>query len=128
MLKTFVIVFAVFSTQAWAGGETLTGDQIMERIIGNTIVDTDNRALEVKYFSSDGSIRVEDKDGRYDGVWAIRENKLCVGYEDDNGNMSEAKDCMTVKIKGNRVTMSNGDVVRLEQGNARNLSQSSNND
>jgi D-lyxose ketol-isomerase len=53
----------------------------------------------------------------------IIDNQLCVGYDDEHGNIQEAKDCATVKIKGTRVTMSNGDVLTLEPGNTKNITE-----
>lgn len=123
MFRTFVIVFAIVSSQAWAGEESLTGDQIHQRIIGNTMIDPDSNPPEAKYFDSDGFVRVQDQDGGYKGVWMIIDNQLCVGYDDEHGNIQEAKDCATVKIKGTRVTMSNGDVLTLEPGNTKNITE-----
>jgi hypothetical protein len=128
MIKTAAITVAFVSTAAWAADVSiLTGDQIQQRIIGNTLVETDQGASVGKFFSADGFIRVGDKDGAYKGVWKIKGNELCVGYEDDNGNLGEAKECSTVTLLGNRVTFSadDGSVSTLEKGNSRKLSETS---
>jgi hypothetical protein len=121
MIKTVAITVAFVSTAAWAvDASILTGDQIRQRIIGNTIVGTEDGAPVSKYFGADGFIRVEDKDGRYKGVWKIKGNELCVGYEDDNGNMDEAKECSTMALRGDRVIRSSdeGDLLTLKAGDS----------
>ncbi len=130
MFKLSPIVLVFISTVAVAGEQLLSGEQIREKIVHNTLVGSEDGAPVVEYFNDDGFILGRGKDGKYIGLWRIRGNKLCVDYDDDdeaNGKVTEAMDCMAIALNGDKVTRLSGDdsvddddnddIWTLKQGN-----------
>lgn len=128
MIKMFPIALVFVSTAAVAEGQTLSGAEIRDKIITNTLVGTEDGAPVVEFFKDDGSILGRGSDGNYVGLWQIRGDKLCVHYEDDKAG---SMDCLAIAINGDRVTRlsagddvdddDNDDIWTLKTGNSENL-------
>ncbi len=128
MIKMFPIALAFVSTAAVAEGQTLSGAEIRDKIVGNTLVGTEDGAPVVEFFKDDGSILGRGADGKYAGLWQIRGDKLCVHYDDDKAG---SMDCMAMATNGDQVTRlsagddvdddDNDDIWTLKAGNSENL-------
>jgi hypothetical protein len=124
MVKTLAIALVFVSTAAFAASQKLSGNQIQQHIIGNTLAGTENGSPYFEYFAAYGVIMGRGKDGEYLGNWTIRGDKLCVAYEDDNGNIAGIHKCSYIFVNGRQVTGSSideDDPLTIEQGNPRNL-------
>ncbi len=129
MFKMSPIALVFVSTVALAGGQLLSGAQIRDKIVHNTLVGAEDGAPVFEFFNDDGIILGQGNDGKYTGSWQIKGNKLCVSYDDDeeDGKAPEAMECMAIALSGDQVTRlsagddinddDNDDVWTLKQGN-----------
>lgn len=124
MVKTLAITLVFLSTAGLAASQGLSGDQIRLRVIGNTLVGTEDGLQYFEYFINDGTIVGQGKDGEYSGHWFIRRNQLCVAYEDDKGYIPKTHKCSRVIMNRNQIIASSideDDPLTLQPGNPRNL-------
>jgi hypothetical protein len=124
MVKKLAITLVFLSTAGLAASQGLSGDQIRQHVIGNTLVGTDDGLQYFEYFIADGTIVGQGKDGEYSGHWFIRGNRLCVAYEDDKGYIPQTHKCSRVIVSRNQIIASSIDEdepLTLQPGNPRNL-------
>jgi hypothetical protein len=125
MIKILAIALTCISTTAFAGGLKLSGDDVRQKIVGNTIIGAEDGSPYAEYLLEDGNILGQGKDGNYKGVWKIRGNRLCLSYEDDDGKIGESEECSTVVLNGDQIIRKSDDgdeeVSALAPGNPKNL-------
>ena len=102
-----------FSTTAF--GQSLSGKQIRETLIGNTFsgVDEDAQSFS-EYLSADGTIWGESSSGSYSGRWRISGNQICFLYP--QGDQSAEWDCTEVRLDGDRITWGDNTTATLSRG------------
>lgn len=111
---------ALVATFAHASDMELTADEIRARMIGNTIVGTENGESYAEYLSPNGVIYGRNKRESYNGWWRIAGNKLCFAYEEDNGK-KPSWNCVYVALTGDKVIWNDDDetsFARLVPGRA----------
>lgn len=78
-----------------ANTEMATGQQIKDRIIGNTVSGTmDPESTYTEFYADDGTIH----GASYQAKWSIDGDQLCFNYDE-----APQPDCYAVKIDGNAV-------------------------
>lgn len=125
MFKSLAVTLVLLSTAgALAASPGLSGDQIRQHVIGNTLVGAENGLPYFEYYVNDGTIIGQGNDGEYSGHWFIRGNQLCVAYENDDGIIPKSHKCSSVIMIRNQITASSvddDDPLTLQPGNPRNL-------
>ena len=74
-------VISALSTTAFA--QSLSGDQIRERLVGNTMSGFDDGEYYSQVLNSDGSITGRSSSGSYRGRWNISGNEICLSYKSE---------------------------------------------
>ena len=100
-------VIAALSTTAFA--QSLSGDQIRERLVGNTMSGFDDGEYYSQVLNPDGSITGQSSSGSYRGRWNISGNEICLSYESES-------DCTGVKLRGSRSIWDDGTTAWLKSG------------
>lgn len=116
------IMLILMSTTLLASDRELTAMEIRLRIVGNTVVGTENGQYYEEYLEPSGRIAGRSKSEAYRGWWRLNGNKLCFAYEadeDSNGRPASNWDCSAVALSGDRLTWKDdGDQARLVAGRA----------
>jgi hypothetical protein len=90
----------VFSNTAF--GQSLSGEQIRETLIGNTISGISDGESYSEYLNPNGTIAGRGPSGSYSGKWRISGDQICFLYP--QGHESAKWDCTEVRLDGNRIT------------------------
>jgi hypothetical protein len=69
---------------------------------GNTVAGEEDGVPYVEYFTPDGRILGENREGRYKGHWRIFNSRMCLAYDEDEGK--KGWECSQVGIKGARIS------------------------
>lgn len=69
---------------------------------GNTVSGQEDGVPYVEYFTPDGRILGENRDGRYKGYWQISKNRMCLAYDEDEGK--KGWECSHVGLEGARLS------------------------
>jgi hypothetical protein len=88
-----VIGSLIAASAAFASAQSLTGDSIKSRIIGNTIGGgmADNTRF-TEYYAVDGEIRGADGAGKpYRGKWSVDGDRMCFQYGEDRPGCFELR-------------------------------------
>jgi hypothetical protein len=114
--------------------EWLSGQQIRDRLVGNTIAGVENGKDYVEYLRMDGTISGRDANGDYTGQWRIDNDQICFRYSEDEqpeeSNFSSKTgdwDCSHIMVKGSQLRWSArahtpaGEVATLTAGNPKGL-------
>lgn len=105
-IVTTLIIASAIAAPASVRAELLSNEhQIKELFAGNTISGDERGDAYVEFFSPDGRIKGENKEGKYTGHWQVWRGRMCVSYDDDNGKAS-AWDCSNVGQSGSRIVWS----------------------
>ena len=102
-------VISALSTTAFA--QSLSGDQIRERLVGNTMSGFDDGEYYSQVLNPDGSITGRSSSGSYRGRWNISGNEICLSYESES-------DCTGVKLRGGRIIWDDGTGAWLKRSTA----------
>jgi hypothetical protein len=102
-----------FSTAAF--GQSLSGKQIRETLIGNTFsgVDEDGESFS-EHLNPDGTISGRSQSDSYSGRWRISGNQICFLYP--QGDQSTKWDCTKVRLDGDRITWEDKTTATLSRG------------
>ena len=122
MVTKLAITLVFLSTAGPTAADGLSGDQIRQSVIGNTLVGTDEDSQYFEYFAADGTIVGQGEDGEYSGHWFMRGDRLCVAYEDDNGHIPQTDKCSGVIVSRDQIIASSideDDPLALLLGNPR---------
>jgi hypothetical protein len=103
MVTRLAITLVFLSTAGATAADGLRGDQIQQRVIGNTLVGTDDDSQYFEYFGANGTIVGQGEDGEYSGHWFIRGDQLCVAYEDDDGDIPQTHKCSRVIVSRDQI-------------------------
>lgn len=114
------LMLAPLAGGARASDLELTAEEIQSRLVGNTIVGIEDGEFYAEYLSPNGVIYGQTKHETYRGSWRIVRNKLCLGYEPDDGKKM-SWNCVFVGLSGDRISWNDDDEVsfaRLLPGRA----------
>lgn len=112
-MRTALIVASTilaFSTAAF--GQSLSGKQIRETLIGSTFsgVDEDGESFSER-LNSDGTISGRSPSGSYSGRWRISGKEICLLYPDQSAEW----DCTEVRLDGDQITWDDETTVTLSR-------------
>ncbi len=114
-LILLVSVSATMSARAADG--LLSGEEILSKIVGNTVSGHEDGERYSEYYRSDGRIRGNG----YFGEWEIKGDLFCVNYR----GSTDSDGCWNIKLQGNRVEwLKNGQpdgTSTLKKGNPNGL-------
>jgi hypothetical protein len=103
---TTALAVCVLAAPGAAMAQLLSNEaEIRSVFSGNTVAGEEKGDTYVEYFTPDGRISGENREGRYKGFWEVSKDRMCVSYEEDNGKAS-AWDCSHVDLSGSRITWS----------------------
>ncbi|MFY9840245.1 MAG: hypothetical protein WAK55_28015 [Xanthobacteraceae bacterium] len=100
------------STAAFA--QSLSGDQIKTRFIGNTFSGFADGESYSEHLNADGTISGHSPSGAYAGRWRISGDQICFSYPE--GKRSAKWDCTEVKLKGSRIIWDDNTTAKLSEG------------
>jgi hypothetical protein len=79
-----LLVFGGYGPAASDDMRLLSGEEIRQEIIGNT-VDGQMGSPFTEFYSPDGAIKGVSGEGRYEGSWSIDKDMLCLVYSEPFG-------------------------------------------
>lgn len=97
-----------------AFAQSLSGDQIREKLAGNTFSGIDDGECYSQVLTPDGGIFGQTPSGRYYGRWNIDGNHICFTYFESKS----ASDCTTVRLRGNQIVWEDNTTALLEKSAA----------
>ena len=89
-----------------APAATVTGTAARDRVIGNTLEGTTADGPYTLFVAADGHLVSTDRDGRVDGTWAFRDEKLCTALPDED------EECRALEVSGQAGAFIDGDGSR----------------
>jgi hypothetical protein len=115
MRITLIVVSTILAFSTTAFGQSLSGKQIRETLIGNTFsgVDEDGESFSER-LNPDGTISGRSPSGSYSGRWRISGKQICFLYP--QGNQPAEWDCMEVRLDGDRITWEDETTATLSRG------------
>jgi hypothetical protein len=103
------------TSAAFPGQVKLTGRAAWGRLIGNSIIGTEEGKPLVEYYAADGTARSMSDNKVYTGKWTFADESVCFSYGD------ELVGCLKVEVFGNSVTFYNekgeGERYQILEGN-----------
>jgi hypothetical protein len=108
-MRSLFLATVVMALSTTAFAQSLSGNQIRERLVGNIISGVDKGECFSQVLNPDGSIAAQSPSGTYWGRWNISGNKICLSYESES-------DCTGVKLRGSRVIWDDGTSASLKRG------------
>jgi hypothetical protein len=105
-----VVLSVTLSTAAFA--RSLTGNQIKQLLIGNTITGVQDNAPYSEYLDPQGTISGDSQGEIYFGRWQISRNEICFRYA------GESKEwvCTGVTLKGSTIIWDDNTSATLVAG------------
>jgi hypothetical protein len=101
----------VFSNTAF--GQSLSGKEIRETLIGNTLSGVSDGESYSEYLNADGTIVGRSPSGSYSGKWRISDDQICFLYP--QGNQSTEWNCTEVRVDGDRITWEDNTTATLSR-------------
>ncbi|RYC31200.1 hypothetical protein D3273_15010 [Lichenibacterium minor] len=77
-----------------ASTPALAGAAAWARVVGNTVTGTTPDGPYSELFAPDGTLTIVDNDGKADGRWALKGDKICTRVDD------EEEECRAVEAQG----------------------------
>jgi hypothetical protein len=111
-MRIALIVFStILAFSTTASGQSLSGDQIRETLIGNTLSGVEDGKSYSEHLNPDGTISGRSASGSYSGRWRISGNRICFLYAEG----STKSDCTEVSLDGDRITWGDNTTATLSK-------------
>jgi hypothetical protein len=83
----------------------LSGQQIKDQLVGNTIIGTEDGEPYSEFLKKDGTISGQSPSEKYTGQWRIGDDQICFYYKEEGKSPAKAEnwDCTFVVINGDKV-------------------------
>ena len=112
MRTAFLVASITVALSSTAFAQSLSGNQIRETLIGNTLTGVADGESYSEHLNSDGTISGWSPSGRYSGKWRISGNEICFSYEESK--RAGKWDCTEVKLQGSRITYDDKTTANLK--------------
>ena len=106
------ITAATLALSTTAFAQSLSGDQIRETLVGNTMSGFDDGEVFHEYLNPNGTISGSTPSGRYSGQWRISGDEICFAY-DTNAKSGPKWDCSEVRLRRNRIIWDDNSTATL---------------
>ena len=116
MRIALIVASTILAFTTTAFGQSLSGKQIRETLIGNTISGVEDGESYSEHLNPDGTISGRSPSGSYSGRWRISGNQICFLYPE--AHRPTEWDCTEVRLDGNRITWEDNTTATLSR-NAR---------
>jgi hypothetical protein len=105
-LLAIILVASAITLPTMVQSKMLSNDdEIRQMLVGNTISGEEEGETYVEFLHPDGRITGEDRQGRYAGHWQLSGGRMCLSYDQEDGEPSNW-DCSQVGFEGSRVLWS----------------------